>query len=351
MEQPLSAIRAGVRDYYGQVLRTKDDLKTGACCATEALPEWLRGPLANIHEEILAKSYGCGSPIPFALEGCTVLDLGCGTGRDCYLLSQLVGPTGQVIGVDMTPEQLEVARRHVGEHMVRFGYRAPNVTFRQSYIEDLGAAGIADDSIDVVVSNCAINLSADKESVFREIFRVLKPGGELYFADVFAGRRIPEALRTDKLMIGECLGGALYVEDFRRMLARLGRCDYRIAGKSRLALKDAEIVQKAGMVEFYSMTVRTFKCDFEDICENYGHSARYLGSIPHCPHVFELDDHHRFETGLPVPICGNTARMLSETRYAAHFRIDGDFSTHYGPFACAPAPAVEQTKSGGGSCC
>lgn len=348
----LALTRENVRDYYGSVLKTTNDLKTNACCPTDSLPAWARARLANIDDEIHARFYGCGSPIPLALEGATVLDLGCGTGRDCYLLSQLVGPTGRVIGVDMTAEQLAVARRHVDAHMARFGYAQPNLAFHQCYIEDLAAAKIPDGSIDAVVSNCVINLSADKEQVFREIFRVLKPGGELYFADIFAGRRIPEALSRDKVLLGECLGGALYIEDFRRLLRRLGCRDFRVVNKRRLELGDGEIAGKAGMIEFHSMTVRTFKCAFEDICENYGHCARYLGTIPDSPHMFELDDHHRFETGLPVPVCGNTARMLAETRYARHFRVDGDFSVHYGPFDCTSAPAAAaQTERGDGGCC
>lgn len=348
----LALTREDVRDYYGNVLKTTDDLRTNACCPADALPAWVRARLANIDEEICARFYGCGSPIPLALEGATVLDLGCGTGRDCYLLSQLVGAAGRVIGVDMTPKQLEVARRHLDRQTARFGYAKPNVAFQQCYIEDLSEAGIPDNSVDAVVSNCVINLSADKERVFREIFRVLKPGGELYFADIFAGRRIPDALRRDKLLLGECLGGALYIEDFRRMLHRLGCRDHRVVSKRRIEVGDDEIASKAGMIDFYSITLRTFKCDFEDICENYGHCARYLGTIPDSPHVFELDDHHRFQAGLPVPICGNTARMLLETRYARHFRVDGDFSVHYGPFDCASiSAAAPEMERGRGGCC
>jgi len=354
MNKPPLDMREDVRDYYGRVLQTAGDLKTSACCVADGMPERLRAPLANIADEILAKSYGCGSPIPFLLDGCTVLDLGCGTGRDCYVLSQLVGPEGRVIGIDMTSEQIAVARGFVDEHMARFGFDEPNVEFHQSYIEDLAAAGIADGTVDLVVSNCVINLSPDKDSVFREIFRVLKPGGELYFSDIFSDRRVPEHLRADKTLVGECLGGAMYVEDFRRMLGRLGCHDYRIVSESRLELEDPEIARKAGMIDFHAITLRTFKCAFDDICENFGHSARYLGTLRDCPHVFELDQHHRFEAGLPVPVCGNTARMLGESRYAAHFRLDGDFSVHYGSFVCAPPPAASgdrKTESGGGACC
>jgi arsenite methyltransferase len=167
-----------VRRYYGEVLRSSADLQTSACCLADAMPRHLAALLGDIHPEVRDRFYGCGSPLPPALTGATVLDLGCGSGRDCYLLSRLVGAQGRVIGVDMTDEQLTVARRHLGYHAERYGYA--NVDFREGYIEDLAAAGIAAASVDVVVSNCVLNLSPDKGRVFREIFRVLKPGGELY---------------------------------------------------------------------------------------------------------------------------------------------------------------------------
>ncbi len=342
-----------VQEYYGKVLESNEDLKTSACCLADALPAHLQPLLNNIHKEVKDKFYGCGSPLPLALEGKTILDLGCGTGRDCYLFSQLVGPKGRVIGVDMTDEQLAVANRHVDFHMEKFGYPEPNVEFRKGFIEDLGAAKIADASVDVVVSNCVFNLSANKQKLFNEVLRVLKPGGELYFSDVFSGRRIPDHLRNDPVMIGECLGGALYIEDFRRILRTAGILDYRVVSNTPMTLDDPEISQKAGMIDFCSMTVRAFKCEFEDICENFGHAAYYLGTVAESPHAFVLDDHHTFPTGLPVAVCGNTAKMLSETRFGEHFRVVGDFSTHYGPFDCAPADASANAASNGdsGACC
>ena len=335
-----------VQDYYGKVLQTNDDLKTSACCPLEAPPPRVQALLKNVHDTVQAKFYGCGSPLPMAAEGCTVLDLGCGSGRDAFILSQIVGGNGRVIGVDMTDEQLSVANQYVGWHMDKFGYKKPNVEFVKGYIEDLKTAGIADNSVDIVISNCVINLSPDKEKVFSEIYRVLKPGGELYFSDVFAGRRIPKPLQTDKILLGECLGGAMYTEDFRRMMTNIGIPDTRVMSKRQLTLDDAEVEKKAGMIDFYSMTVRAFKVDLEDICENYGHVAYYKGTIPECPHSYILDDHHEFKTGMPVPVCGNTANMLSQTRFKDHFRVKGDFSTHYGVFDCVPSDNVDT-----GACC
>lgn len=337
-----------VREYYGEVLKSTADLQTSACCTAEAMPAHLGLRLKDVHPEVKDRFYGCGSPIPPALQGTTVLDLGCGSGRDAYLMSQLVGASGQVIGVDMTDAQLEVARRHLGWHADRYGFA--NVDFRHGYIEDLAAAGIADNSIDVVVSNCVLNLSPDKLRVFREIFRVLKPGGELYFSDVFADRRIPAALTRDPLLLGECLGGALYVEDFRRMMAQVGCADVRTCKSAPIALHHPDIVAKAGHIQFRSLTIRAFKLDLEDRCEDYGQVARYRGTMADHPHAFELDDHHRLETGRPMLVCGNTADMLGATRYAEHFEIVGNKATHFGLFDCA-LPTLSDDGKAAGACC
>lgn len=136
----------------------------------------------EIPDEIISRFYGCGSPIPRTIEGMTILDLGCGTGLDCYILSKLVGENGKIIGVDMTDSQLEIANKYKEDMAKRFGYKKSNVEFKKGYIEDLESLGIEDETIDVVISNCVINLSPFKEEVFKEIFRVLKRGGELYFA-------------------------------------------------------------------------------------------------------------------------------------------------------------------------
>lgn len=340
-----------VRHYYGEVLKSSSDLKTGACCATETVPEHLRSLVANVHTEVRERFYGCGVPLPPSLDGCIVLDLGCGSGRDCYLLSQLVGEQGRVIGIDMTREQLAVARRHLGWHMDRFGYAQPNVRFVEGYIEDLASAGIADDSVDVIVSNCVINLSPDKGRVFAEMLRVLKPGGEFYFSDVFADRRIPMALQEDPVLRGECLGGALYVEDFRRLISEAGCADARVVGSSPVPLLDAEVERKIGFVQFRSLTVRGFNLPLEDRCEDYGQVATYLGTIEGHPHAFLLDDHHRFDVGRPVPVCGNTADMLAATRYAAHFHLLGDRKTHFGLFPCAPTARESGNTGEAAPCC
>ena len=323
-----------VREYYGRVLSSSRDLRSGACCAPGSLPLHLRALLEDVHPEVQDRFYGCGAPFPPALEGTTVLDLGCGSGRDCYILSRLVGERGRVLGVDMTREQLEVAEAHRDWHARRYGFQRSNVEFLTGIIEDLAALGIENDSVDVVVSNCVVNLSPDKDRVFSEIFRVLKPGGELYFSDVFADRRIPQELREDPVLLGECLSGALYTQDFRRLLARNGCPDFREVARSPVPLLDADVERKIGMVRFTSLTIRAFRLRLEDRCEDYGEVATYRGTIPNHPHEFELDPHHRFETGRPARVCGNTADMLGRTRFAPHFLFDGDRSVHFGLFDC-----------------
>lgn len=347
--------REQLKTYYGKIIQSTKDLKTKACCCDgEPMTPAIKKILGNIDGEILARSYGCGSPIPEALAGSTVLDLGCGSGRDVYLVSKLVGPDGFVIGVDMTEEQLETAKKHVGQQMQKFGFKSANMDFRSGYIEDLQELGIEDSSIDVVISNCVINLSPDKKRVFQEIFRVLKPGGELYFADVFAGQRVPDHLKEDPVLHGECLAGAMYIEDFRRLLAGVGCPDYRIVTKRKIDLENQESEEKIGMVDFYSMTVRVFKlASLEDICEDYGQVATYKGTMDEYPHYFDLDDHHRFFTGKPMLVCGNTAAMVQETRLAEHFTVTGDRTTHFGPFDCSPAIAKMESDDAcsGGACC
>lgn len=320
-----------VQHYYGKILQNSGDLKTSACCDVSSMPAWLKPLLAKVHPEVSARYYGCGLVAPALLEGCRVLDLGSGSGRDCYVLAQLVGPQGSVLGVDMTAEQLEVANTHLDYHAERFGYA--NVEFRQGYIEDLAALDLADASFDVIVSNCVINLSPDKDSVLREAHRLLKPGGELYFSDVYADRRLAEALRQDEVLYGECLGGALYWNDFEHLVRRHGFADPRLVEDRPIAVDDPRLASMLGDARFFSATYRLFKLDgLEPACEDYGQAVIYQGSIPGAAHAFVLDKHHRIETGRVFPVCGNSWRMLKDSRFAAHFQFIGDFSRHFGLF-------------------
>ncbi len=348
----MSDIREQVKEYYSKVTKVDDgEMATHTCsCGEESLPAHVRAILADIDDEIVSHFYGCGSPLPPALEGCTVLDLGCGTGRDVYLASKLVGENGKVIGVDMNEDQLAIARRHQEGMARKFGYAASNVEFKQGYIEDLADLGIGDGSVDVVISNCVINLSPMKEQVFREIWRVLKVGGELYFSDIFADRRVPEEINENPVLVGECLGGAMYIEDFRRMMTRVGWADFRYMNSSAATIDNEEIEALVGNVNYTSRTIRAFKLPdtVEDICEQYGQTAVYNGGIEGCENYFDLDDHHRFFKDLRLDVCGNSCTYVQDTRYGKYFTIYGDRSIHFGPYeGCGNAPSVD----GGGCCC
>lgn len=342
-----------VQNYYGKVLQHSNDLKTSACCDVSSLPDWLKPLLAKLHPQVTERYYGCGLVAPAVLEGARVLDLGSGSGRDCYLLAQLVGSQGQVVGVDMTPEQLAVANAHLGYHAEQFGFA--NVEFRQGYIENLDALGLSDASFDVIVSNCVINLSPDKDSVLREAYRLLKKGGELYFSDIYADRRLPAALREDELLYGECLGGALYWNDFHNLAKRHGFADPRLVEDRPIAITDPKLAAKLGNTRFYSATYRLFKLDdLEPACEDHGQAVIYHGGIAAAPHSFVLDKHHQIETGKVFPVCGNTYRMLHDSRFAPYFSFIGDFSQHFGIFqGCGSVLPYDNDNSSAtpGACC
>lgn len=346
-----------VKDYYGKTLQSSADLKTEACCTPNDVPAHLRRLLANVHEEVRARYYGCGLVAPLALEGARVLDLGSGSGRDAYLLAQLVGAEGEVVGVDMTPEQLEVARRHQAWHAEKLGLAKPNVRFLEGYIEKLGALGLEPGSFDCVISNCVINLSTDKLAVLKGAFDLLKPGGEMYFADVYCDRRLPEAVRKDPVLYGECLGGALYWNDFLSLARAAGFVDPRLVTDRPLGVKDEALAGKLGAARFFSATYRLFKVDgLEGHCEDFGQAVVYRGGVTDSADTFILDKHHVIERGRVFPVCGNTWRILKASRFARHFEFIGDFSSHYGIFSgCGTAmPFDEPQRPGAASasgCC
>lgn len=328
-----NTIHKQVSEYYGKILKSSADLKTNACCTSAAPPRYVLDILPMIKEEITSRFYGCGSPIPMGLEGCVALDLGCGTGRDVFILSKLVGENGHVHGVDMTPEQIDVARKYQKEQAEIFGYDRPNTSFHQGYIEDLKSLGIEDNSVDVVTSNCVINLSPFKELIFREIYRILKNGGELCFSDVFADRRVPEEVKNDPVMRGECMGGAMYIEDFRRLLEKTGFKSYYILEKTPIQPNDFQVARMVGDIKFFSCTVRAFKvADLEDREENYGHSAVYLGTMKENARYFDFDDNYRFVKKKPLGISGNVAAILRQSRFKNHFIVEGDGAVHHGLF-------------------
>lgn len=349
---------SSVEDYYGKQLQTSNDLKTDACCTASMPPKHIREILRKIHDDVIAKYYGCGLCIPDALDGCKVLDLGSGSGRDVYLLSALVGEQGRAFGLDMTEEQLATARSTIDYHAKTFGFA--NVEFAQGFIEQQTKA-FPDyvGKLDVVISNCVVNLSPDKRAVLKNAFDMLKEGGEFYFSDVYASERVPSALKQDPVLAGECLSGALYWNDFVRLAKECGFADPRLVSDSPIAVKNEKLQEKIGEnLKFFSATYRLFKLTENDAlepdCEDYGQSVRYLGTIPHCPRSFILDGHHEFRVGKMEAVCGNTYNMLKLTRFAKHFEFFGDFSRHYGIFpGCGKNIPFESAKAGGaaGGCC
>ncbi|GMN13772.1 methyltransferase domain-containing protein [Altererythrobacter sp. MTPC7] len=321
------------QDYYGRVLEGSSDLKTDACCTAEAPPPAILKAMMNVHEDVRARYYGCGLVAPQAIEGAHILDLGSGSGQDAYILAQMVGERGTVTGVDATPEQLAVAREHLDWHRERFGYAEGNVSFVEGDIEKLGALDLPAGHYDVIVSNCVINLVADKRVVFAAAHDLLKQGGELYFSDVYAERRVPDALKDDPVLHGECLSGALYWGDFLALAKEAGFADPRLVTSRPLEIGNPQVAEKLDGVAFHSATYRLFKLpDLETQCEDYGQAVRYRGTVEGQERVFELDGHHRIEAGRMFPICGNSWKMLADTRFAGHFDFFGDFTTHYGVF-------------------
>lgn len=329
----MSEIHESVQDYYGKELSHSEDLKTNACCTIDAPPKHIMDALELIHEEVQAKYYGCGLTIPNELAGLRILDLGSGSGRDCYIAGKLVGETGEVVGVDMTDEQLEVAIKHIYYHAKQFGYKNPNVSFVKGNIEKLDELPFEPESFDLIISNCVINLAADKNKVLKDAYNLLKPGGEMYFSDIYSDRRIPKSLQQDQVLWGECLSGALYWNDFLRASKDAGFTDPRAVESKPITIENQALEEKVGLITFFSVTYRLFKIDgLESDCEDYGQAIKYKGTIETNPHAFDLDDHHHFPAGKIMSVCGNTYKMLHETRYKNHFEFYGDWSTHFGIF-------------------
>ena len=345
-----------VQEYYGKTLQGSDDLQTNACCTDEGMPEFLKPVLSNIHDEVMMRYYGCGLVCPEQLPGMKILDLGSGSGRDCYALAQLVGEQGSVVGVDMTDEQLDVANRHIEYHREKFGFDKANTTFKKGYIEQLDQLGLENNSFDIIVSNCVINLSPDKEAVLKQAYDLLKPGGEIYFSDVYAERRIPAELIDDPVLYGECLSGALYWNDFHNLAKKAGFIDPRLVDDRPITIDNPKISERIGHINFFSATYRLFKLpELESHCEDYGQAVIYKGTIEHKPHTFILDKHHSIEKGKVFPVCGNTWKMLHDTRFKEHFEFIGNFDTHYGIFdGCGTSLPFDQPASQAdtaGGCC
>ena len=310
------------------------------CCPVDYGSEYLK----VIPREVIERDYGCGDPSRYLRDGETVLDLGSGTGKICFIAAQIVGPNGKVIGVDMTNEMLEVARRNAPVVAERIGYA--NVEFRKGRIQDLAldlekldhelkkkpitdAASflradelaeelrvkhplIATDSIDVVVSSCVLNLvePKSKPQLFDEIFRVLKKGGRAVISDIVSDEVVPEELQNDPELWSGCISGALTEEGFLVAFEKAGFCGIQILKR------DVRPWRMVEGIEFRSVTIEAFKGK-QGECFERNQAVIYRGPFKE---VLD-DDNHRMERGKRYAVCDKTYNLYKKAPYRARFEF------------------------------
>jgi SAM-dependent methyltransferase len=310
------------------------------CCPVDYNTEYLK----VIPQEVIERDYGCGDPSKYLRPGETVLDLGSGTGKICFIAAQVVGPQGKVIGVDMTDEMLEVARRNAPIVAERIGYA--NVEFRKGRIQDLAlsidlldaelkrrpindAASflaadelaqelrvkhplIANDSVDVVVSNCVLNLveAGAKRQLFDEIFRVLKIGGRAVISDIVSDEEVPEHLQNDPELWSGCISGALTEEEFVAAFTAAGFYGVQILKR------DDQPWQTVEGIEFRSVTIEAFKGK-QGPCVERNQAVIYKGPFKE---VLD-DDNHRMERGRRYAVCDKTYNIYRKAPYSASFEF------------------------------
>ena len=308
------------------------------CCPVSYDPQYLKA----IPAEVIEKDYGCGDPSKHLLPGDTVLDLGSGTGKICFIASQVVGPEGKVIGVDMLDDMLEVARRNAPVVAETIGHA--NVEFRKGRIQDLGldlelldaelrkktiadtasylAADdlanelrvkqplVATESVDAVVSNCVLNLVENrlKKQLFGEIFRVLKKGGRAVISDIVSDEEIPAHLQEDPTLWSGCISGAYTEEGFLKAFEEAGFHGIEILNR------DKEPWQTVEGIEFRSVTVRAWKGK-QGPCYERNQAVIYNG-----PFLKVLDDDgHAMERGKRYAVCDKTYNLYNKAPYSGHF--------------------------------
>lgn len=247
------SIHDSVRERYANIARSVPE-QSASCCEPEASCGcesnlYNEALLEGLHSDVVNLSLGCGDPISIASlkEGETVLDLGSGGGIDCFLAAKQVGETGHVIGVDMTPEMLEKANANKAKMGIN------NVEFRQGQIEDLP---VDDNTVDVIISNCVINLSPQKSAVFAEIFRVLKPNGRVSISDIVTEGEFNQKQRADMDQWAECVTGAIDVSDYTSIMHELGFVDIDVVDKTDA---DDVVPIQAGMPHIYSARITARK--------------------------------------------------------------------------------------------
>lgn len=333
---------SNVKELYSEAAKTP---QAELCCPKDYAKDWT----THIPAEALDFNYGCGSPILKAglKAGEIVVDLGSGVGIDCFVAAKLVGPTGKVYGIDMTDDMLAKARNYQRQVAGNLGYDV--ISFLSGRIEEIP---LPDRSVDVLVSNCVINLSPDKGKVFSEIRRVLKDGGRVVIADIVADREVDEDSRNDGKLWAECYTGALSVSNFIQAFGH--------AGFEALAQLAESPWTEVNGYRFASLTLCGYNYLKGETCEYQGRMAIYLG-----PYATVTDEEgHEFARFSPVEICSDTARRLNKDPYRESFlvthpirRTKPEQPTN-GNSCCAPSNedgdasgCCDSSGSASGSCC
>ncbi|CAF3452438.1 unnamed protein product [Rotaria sp. Silwood2] len=285
----------------------------------------LNAIIDQIHPEIIAKSHQSNFVLfPPKLEGCTVIDLGCGVGRDVFILSKLVGEHGHVIGIDSEKDQLHFARQHIDYHVKHFGLKKSNVEFIQGEIDQLETTHLKQNSIDVVVSNSVINHRRNKKAIIEGVCKLLKPGGEFYFSDVYVNRSIPEEYQD--LLSGEYIGGALRWEDLILYATEAGFTQPRLVTAKPITITNEDIEKAIGKAKFVSAIFRCFKLSFDDNDTtqfSIPYQLTYETPLVSCEEEFFFDHLTQFKLGeLLVVDDPSIALALKVSRYKENFTFD-----------------------------